>query len=148
MLLFEVGNRKVLHVGDFRWNKKAMQEHGPLRRFISGQERIDDLYLDTTYCDAKYELPTQDEAIDAAIKVAQNEIESAKRTNTKVLLLFGAYTIGKLIRAPLRVALRAMSLLIHVYTYDRQRAHVSFRSKASRNEGLRRLEASPNYEST
>jgi DNA cross-link repair 1A protein len=52
--------------------------------------------LDTTYCDAKYTLPTQQDAISAAIEVAQWEMEVSKKDKSmKTLFLFGSYTIGK-----------------------------------------------------
>jgi DNA cross-link repair 1A protein len=57
--------------------------------------RIDDLYLDTTYCDPQYTLPSQAECIDAAVEVALREVERAKTTQSRLLMLFGAYTIGK-----------------------------------------------------
>lgn len=95
MFLFEVGNRKILHVGDFRWNRQFMMNHAPLRDFASSRSRLDDLFLDTTYCDEKYDLPTQDVAIKAAVEVAVQEVEYSKRKGQRLLMLFGAYTIGK-----------------------------------------------------
>ncbi|GKY93163.1 hypothetical protein MPSEU_000284300 [Mayamaea pseudoterrestris] len=95
MFLFHVCSRNILHVGDFRWNRETMQAQLALKPFMNATERIDDLYLDTTYCDAKYDLPTQREAIQAAIEVATREVESAKQSKKKLLMLFGAYTIGK-----------------------------------------------------
>ena len=108
MFLFEVGTRVILHVGDFRWNYHIMSQQTPLRPFcrvpwanIQQQQqpvhlrRIDDLFLDTTYCDAQYCLPTQAECIHAVIDVVQQEILNAKSNKAKIILLFGAYTIGK-----------------------------------------------------
>jgi hypothetical protein len=95
MFLFQVGNYSILHVGDFRWNREVMQQCQPLEPFITGQLRLDCVYLDTTYCDAKYTLPTQDAAIREAISVATREYESARSSNQSLLMLFGAYTIGK-----------------------------------------------------
>jgi Cft2 family RNA processing exonuclease len=94
MFLFQVGKRNVLHVGDFRWSREAMQAQAPLRPFMNGTHRIDDIYLDTTYCDPKYDLPSQHKAIEAAIEVALKEVDTATRTKKKLLMLFGAYTIG------------------------------------------------------
>jgi DNA cross-link repair 1A protein len=95
MFLFEVGKRRVLHVGDFRWNRDLMMKCAPLRAFSMLQVRLDDLLLDTTYCDEKYTLPTQAEAIRATIEIAEKEWELSKRRGQRALLLFGAYTIGK-----------------------------------------------------
>jgi DNA cross-link repair 1A protein len=95
MFLFEVGKRRILHVGDFRWNRIQMLEQPSLRLIASGEQQLDDLFLDTTYCDVKYVLPSQDIAIEATVKVAVREIESAKASRQRILMLFGAYTIGK-----------------------------------------------------
>jgi len=90
MFLFEVGKRRILHVGDFRWNAEIMLQQQPLKKLFANQHRLDELYLDTTYCDEKYCLPTQNEAIQACIEVAVRENARPGKT----LFLFGAYTIG------------------------------------------------------
>jgi DNA cross-link repair 1A protein len=95
MFLFEVGNKKILHVGDFRWNQSIMMAMPQLQAFSNMKPRLDEIFLDTTYCDPKYSLPTQDAAIAAAIKVVKEELSTAKMMGTKSLLLFGSYTIGK-----------------------------------------------------
>jgi DNA cross-link repair 1A protein len=102
MFLFEVDKRVILHVGDFRWNTSIMSSQAPLRPFCrklwsngSSERRIDDIFLDTTYCDPQYALPSQEECIAAVEKVAIDEIQSAKSEKTRILMLFGAYTIGK-----------------------------------------------------
>ena len=94
MFLFEIGNRHVLHVGDFRWNRKVMQSQPPLQPFF-GDKRIAELYLDTTYCNPKYDLPSQDAAINDTIRVVQEHVLKARHAKERLLLLFGAYTIGK-----------------------------------------------------
>ncbi len=94
MFLFEVGNRRILHVGDFRWNRNFMLAIPQIRAMSELTPRLDELFLDTTYCNPKYELPTQEEAIRAAIEVASEEMEKSKR-GSKTLFLFGSYTIGK-----------------------------------------------------
>jgi DNA cross-link repair 1A protein len=86
MLLFEVGKRIIMHVGDFRWHPVVMT-------VLGSRYRIDDLFLDTTYCDPKYVLPTQAEAIQAAVETAVREV--LKYEKMRLLLVFGAYTIGK-----------------------------------------------------
>ena len=93
MFLFEVGNKRILHVGDFRWNREIMMGIPQLRAFNNLSPRLDEIFLDTTYCNKKYTLPTQDEAISAAIEVATKEMQSSKKEKT--LFLFGSYTIGK-----------------------------------------------------
>jgi len=114
MFLFEIpasgGIKRVLHVGDFRWDRNVMLGGGdgipsPLRDFANLRTRLDELYLDTTYCDPKYAtMPTQAEAIEAGVAAAVAESEGdfgeedggkkrKRRRNT--LFLFGSYTIGK-----------------------------------------------------
>lgn len=67
-----------------------------LKAFSNSSPRLDELFLDTTYCNRKYTLPTQKEAISAAIKVAERELVTSKKgANNKTLFLFGSYTIGK-----------------------------------------------------
>lgn len=99
MFLFEVGKKKILHVGDFRWNREFMMQQAPLRALQNGS--LDELFLDTTYCDPKYSLPTQEEAIQATIKAFEVEMKDKGKT----LHLFGSYTIGKE-RIYMRVAAR------------------------------------------
>lgn len=69
-----------------------MSKQSSLKPFISGQRVLDKLFLDTTYCDPKYNLPKQKTCIDAIIATFQNELE---KPSFKTLHLFGAYTIGK-----------------------------------------------------
>jgi len=96
MFLFEVGNKNILHVGDFRWQRELMLKEPQLKAFSNSCPRLDELYFDTTYCNKKYTLPTQEEAISAAIEVAEKEMSISKKDKkNKTLFLFGAYTIGK-----------------------------------------------------
>ena len=100
MMLFEVGGRSILHVGDFRWNSDVMLKplESPLRSFcgaMGGTGRLDELFLDTTYCNPKYALPSQQEAIEAAVEYAERQVREARSMKQDILLLFGAYTIGK-----------------------------------------------------
>lgn len=97
MFLFEVGKRNILHVGDFRWNRECMLHLGsPLKAFVSEKSILDDLFLDTTYCDPKYALPPQADTISAIQTLFQEEVDRCKENRTcKTLHLFGAYTIGK-----------------------------------------------------
>jgi len=99
MFLFQVGKRHILHVGDFRWSRDDILEDpltGPfLRPFWQGKVSLDEIFLDTTYCDPKYTFPTQQKAIEATVTTALQEFEQAQRSDQRLLLLFGAYTIGK-----------------------------------------------------
>lgn len=95
MFLFQVGKRRILHVGDFRWNKDFMLQHSPLRSIALRQSQLDDIFLDTTYCNDKYALPTQEETILATVELAEKEVARCRRQKLRLLMLFGAYTIGK-----------------------------------------------------
>jgi DNA cross-link repair 1A protein len=123
MFLFEIGSNKnkkrILHVGDFRWNREFMMTQAPLRPFARGDCLLDELFLDTTYCDPQYTLPTQEEAIEETIKVAKQEVARAKQGKNRILMLFGAYTIGKE-RIYLSVA-EALGMKVYV---DRRRFRI------------------------
>ena len=96
MFLFQVGNKTILHVGDFRWAREIMLQQPPLQSFVNLTVRLDELFLDTTYCDEKYAgIPTQQRAIDATIEAVDKELAECSRLQLKPLLLFGSYTIGK-----------------------------------------------------
>jgi len=104
MFLFQIGTMKIkniLHVGDFRWNREVMlQKSSPLLPFTtlgtSSSLQLDELYLDTTYCDESYSnIPSQREAIDATLKVVEREIAECNKRRLKPLILFGSYAIGK-----------------------------------------------------
>ena len=95
MFLFQVANRRILHVGDFRWNREIMMQQPPLKAIASGKEKLDDLYLDTTYCNPKYILPTQQDAIRETVSFVERELQRGDVGTQKILHLFGAYTIGK-----------------------------------------------------
>ena len=47
------------------------------------------------FADKKYSLPTQADAIAAAIEVAEKELATSKKERMNTLFLFGSYTIGK-----------------------------------------------------
>ena len=53
---------------------------------------MNELYLDTTYCDAKYDFPAQSDSIDATLSCVEAE---GIADNEDSLFVFGAYTIGK-----------------------------------------------------
>jgi DNA cross-link repair 1A protein len=60
LLLFETPKSRSLHVGDFRWNGTQILNSSPLLAKLKPRE-INYLYLDTTFNDAKYDFPPQDE---------------------------------------------------------------------------------------
>ncbi len=74
------------HTGDFRYCDAVRDD---VRSFLCGR-RIDTLLLDTTYADPKYNFPPQEACIDAA---CERLLEIAY--STKVLVVFGTYSIGK-----------------------------------------------------
>jgi hypothetical protein len=51
-----------------------------LKDFITLKIRLDDLFMDTTYCDEKYHLPTQGETIVATVAKAVDEGELCRKT--------------------------------------------------------------------
>jgi DNA cross-link repair 1A protein len=116
LFLFENGKRRILHCGDFRAEEKHLRH--PL---LKGQ-RLDEVYLDTTYLDPKYAFPPQKSVIDACaemcvainsgeeIKTAdsgggglggfltQTQVPSTTKTpkdKGRLLILVGTYSIGK-----------------------------------------------------
>ena len=90
LFLFTIRDRHILHVGDFRWNRSMLP---PLQTWLQGNP-LDELFLDTTYCDPRYKLPPQEETIQATVE-AVVKLLSQVPPKHKVLLLFGAYSIGK-----------------------------------------------------
>ena len=86
MFLFQVGKRRILHVGDFRWNKDFMLQHSPLRSIALRQSQLDDIFLDTTYCNDKYALPTQEETILATVELAEKEVARCRRQKLRLLM--------------------------------------------------------------
>ncbi|XP_047134909.1 DNA cross-link repair 1A protein isoform X1 [Hydra vulgaris] len=85
MFLFEFNNKRILHVGDFRVHEDM------LRNEKLCKIPINELYLDTTYCDPTYIFPPQNEIIDFVVKTARSFLQK----NTKTLIVCGTYTIGK-----------------------------------------------------
>jgi Cft2 family RNA processing exonuclease len=54
IFLFTIGGKKFLHCGDFRFSP-SMKCNPFLREAVE----MDELYLDTTFCDPKYDFPPQ-----------------------------------------------------------------------------------------
>ena len=87
MFLFEPpGGKRILHVGDFRFDRDAMTSHAALC-----DKPIDILYLDTTYCDEQYKFPPQQRTLDAVSARVRLELDRDAST----LFCFGSYSIGK-----------------------------------------------------
>ena len=98
IFLFQINNnkKKILHVGDFRWNRDQMLKSFFQQYHPSTLIPIDTIYFDTTYCDAKYhDMPTQQEAIHATIQAIEQHLQKQDKQKKKILFLFGSYTIGK-----------------------------------------------------
>jgi DNA cross-link repair 1A protein len=107
IFLFEIGSCRVLHTGDFRACKEHW-EHTLL------QDKIDYLFLDTTYCNPTYIFPPQQKILDLLHEIVVR-IESGEAIRTifrdqttknvfqgwsekvkkHTLYLVGSYTIGK-----------------------------------------------------
>lgn len=95
LLLFEFRNgKKVLHTGDFRYNREMLMRSAALRELSRKESNPRNLvvYLDTTYCDPQYCFPDQSSAIQAVIETVRNEMKNETETS---LFAFGAYGIGK-----------------------------------------------------
>mmetsp|Transcript_13784 Transcript_13784/g.36989 ORF Transcript_13784/g.36989 Transcript_13784/m.36989 type:complete len:735 (+) Transcript_13784:138-2342(+) len=120
MFLFFVWStgRFALHTGDCRLERDFVRSLESLREFLAPypsahclsspmaatppQRRLDYLFLDTTYCDARYAFPAQREVVDAVVTAARTELSTAAAqlcgengSPRRVLLVFGSYTIGK-----------------------------------------------------
>lgn len=77
--------QSYLHTGDFR-ACKSMQAYPLLSR-----QRINVLYLDTTYCNPKYKFPSKEDVLSFVVRVTTNCLKRQPRT----LIIVGAYSIGK-----------------------------------------------------
>lgn len=86
MFLFKLRTgATILHVGDFRAHPK-MESYPALWNCS-----VDTLFLDTTYCNAVYDFPRQEDVIDKCVSVATSHVAD----NNKTLIVVGSYSIGK-----------------------------------------------------
>ncbi|KAL2939502.1 DNA cross-link repair protein SNM1 [Bienertia sinuspersici] len=75
----------ILHTGDFR-ACKHMQTYPLLVN-----NKINVLYLDTTYCNPKYRFPSKEEVTNFVVRTTKNCLKKQPKT----LIVVGAYSIGK-----------------------------------------------------
>lgn len=90
----EAGRNKEisLHVGDFRALPEEMAgENGSVTRCLKGH-RVQNLYLDTTYCGPQYVFPSQQEVLGYVEKYIK---EILSKRGCSVLIYIGTYSIGK-----------------------------------------------------
>ncbi|XP_057983358.1 DNA cross-link repair protein SNM1 [Malania oleifera] len=86
LILFRLPNgQNHLHTGDFR-ACKAMQAYPVLVN-----QRVNVLYLDTTYCNPKYKFPSKEDVLSFVVRVTANFLKKQPKT----LVIVGAYSIGK-----------------------------------------------------
>ncbi|KAF3631608.1 DNA cross-link repair protein SNM1 [Capsicum annuum] len=77
--------QSYLHTGDFRASK-LMQSYPLL-----ATQRINLLYLDTTYCNPKYRFPSKEDVLEFVVGVTRRYLNN----HPKTIVVVGAYTIGK-----------------------------------------------------
>ena len=84
------------YTGDFRYDPSSFQ-HDTLLKLAQNPLNTHNLilYLDTTYCDPAYTFPTQNIVIQAIINKIKYELNYCKNNHKKVIIIFGAYSIGK-----------------------------------------------------
>lgn len=75
-----------LHTGDFRFD----QEHPDHYQLTQRSTPFDSVYLDTTYCDRRYDFPAQRLVVHEAIQFMKSFLP-----DPRTLFVVGAYTIGK-----------------------------------------------------
>jgi len=90
----EAGRNKEIsiHVGDFRALPEEMAgKNGSITRCLNGH-RVQNLYLDTTYCGPQYTFPSQEEVLSYVEKYIK---EILSKRGSSVLIYVGTYSIGK-----------------------------------------------------
>ncbi|XP_026996311.2 DNA cross-link repair 1A protein [Tachysurus fulvidraco] len=85
LLLLLPDGQTVLHTGDFRAHP-SMERYPELL-----SNRIETVYLDTTYCSPEYAFPTQQEVITFAANTAFELVT----LNPRTLVVCGSYSVGK-----------------------------------------------------
>ncbi|KAI3409163.1 Lactamase_B domain-containing protein [Psidium guajava] len=86
LIHFRLSNGQCyLHTGDFRASK-LMQTYPLL-----ANQRVDVLYLDTTYCNPRYKFPSKEDVLNYIVRVSNDFLKKQPKT----LIVVGAYSIGK-----------------------------------------------------
>ena len=87
MFLFKLPNNGpvILHTGDFR-ACADMEEYPEL-----WNNKVDQLYLDTTYCKPEYDFPNQSSVINYSVELTRKHLQRFPNT----LICVGSYTVGK-----------------------------------------------------
>lgn len=90
MFLFKLKTGKcILHTGDFRASAE-MEEYPEF-----WNNKIDTIYLDTTYLSSKYEFHIQSDVISTVINTCADFINQSTDASAKNLIICGAYKVGK-----------------------------------------------------
>ncbi|CAH2093950.1 unnamed protein product [Euphydryas editha] len=93
MFVFTLPNGKtILHTGDFR--ASDIMESYP----VFWNKDVHTIYLDTTYCNPRYDFPKQDQSLEMALNLLREKKAALERIGKKfssVLIVCGTYTIGK-----------------------------------------------------
>jgi hypothetical protein len=98
IILFELPNGNVnVHTGDMRYNPTLFKSFPRLLQAVS-QNKIDCVYLDTTYSHPKHDFCPQEEAINTIAKQTEDLLLPNRIDNHrpgKTLVLLSCYSIGK-----------------------------------------------------
>ncbi|XP_063541286.1 uncharacterized protein LOC134750116 [Cydia strobilella] len=93
MLFFYLPNgMTILHTGDFRASP-AMESYP-----VFWNSDVHTIYLDTTYCNPRYDFPTQEQSLEMALSLLRTKktaLEKVGKKFSSVLIVCGTYTIGK-----------------------------------------------------
>ncbi|XP_063368633.1 DNA cross-link repair 1A protein [Cydia amplana] len=93
MLFFCLPNgMTILHTGDFRATP-AMESYP-----VFWNSDVHTIYLDTTYCNPRYDFPTQEQSLEMALsflRAKKTALEKSGKKFSSVLIVCGTYTIGK-----------------------------------------------------
>ncbi|RWS08530.1 hypothetical protein B4U79_08004 [Dinothrombium tinctorium] len=109
IILFTLpSSKRILHTGDFRANAE-METISFLNK-----RPINEIYLDTTYCDPSYSFPTQEETISFIVSICEDFIKKEPKT----LIVCGTYSVGK--EKVFTAISRLLNLNVWVSPYKRQ----------------------------
>jgi DNA repair metallo-beta-lactamase/UBA/TS-N domain len=100
IIIVELPNGNVnVHTGDMRYNPTLFRTF-PLLALAVEKNKIDTVYLDTTYSHPKHDFCPQEEAIDIIASQTQELVSKTSSccshpSNTKTLVMLSCYSIGK-----------------------------------------------------